>query len=158
MDLWQSDWFSLINKVNFNISLLHLPMRKSKQTLLSGCHSACPGYAPWLPRIVFQLSFERLWLPGNRSRLPSDIHKSHLILVDSSLLVPLGFSLRGYSPCVATRKRVWPHAWSSGKPYNLSGIEPNGLLWVALRLLASNKKDQPSPPDYLDQGDPPWPV
>jgi hypothetical protein len=40
MDLWQSDRFSLINIFNFNISLLQLPMRKNKQTLILGCHSA----------------------------------------------------------------------------------------------------------------------
>ncbi len=33
-DRWQSDWFSLINTINFNISLLHLPTRKSKKTLI----------------------------------------------------------------------------------------------------------------------------
>jgi hypothetical protein len=40
-DLWQSDWFSPIVTINFNISLFHLPMRKSKLTLILGCHSAC---------------------------------------------------------------------------------------------------------------------
>jgi hypothetical protein len=33
-NLWQSDWFSPIIIINFNISLLNLPMRKSKLTLI----------------------------------------------------------------------------------------------------------------------------
>ncbi len=61
-----------------------------------------------------------------------------------------------------------PPVWLSGEPSDLSGLEPDGLLWVVLRLLTSDYKNQPPPPDHLenhlsglDQGDPPcaiWPL
>jgi hypothetical protein len=81
-------WYSLIIIFISNSSLLHHPLRKSKLTLILGCHCARFWLVPWLLRIVFQLSFERLWLLGDRYSLLPDYHQNHLILVD--LAVPLG--------------------------------------------------------------------
>jgi hypothetical protein len=106
---------------------LQLPTRKSKHATILGCHAASFCQVPWLPRVVFQLSLERLWPPGNWSSLPSDHRENLLIWVDSSLIVPLGLSLREYS------------SWAvSG---NLSSFTPghhkNHLTLVDLSLMTS---------------------
>ncbi len=90
------------------------------------------------------------WPPGNWSSLPSDYHENHLIWVDSSLIVPLGFSFRKYSPWVAAGQSVQPPAWPSQELSSLSGLEPDDPLWLVLRLLSSNNKDQPPLPNCLE--------
>jgi hypothetical protein len=47
---------------------------------------------PWLFRVVFQLSLERLWLPLTRLSLPSDCPKNHVIWVDLVEAVPMDCS------------------------------------------------------------------
>jgi hypothetical protein len=69
--------------IKFNISLLHLPMRKSKQTLILGCHSACFRLSPsaaqsWIPTLIWVT--RTIWSSGPKPGCP------------------LGFSLREYSP------------------------------------------------------------
>jgi hypothetical protein len=86
-DLWQSGWFSPIITINFNISLLHLPMRMSKLTLILGCHSACFMVQSLGCLELFSNSYLSVF------GLPPDYHENQLIWVDSSLIVPLGFSL-----------------------------------------------------------------
>jgi hypothetical protein len=65
IDLWQSDQFSLINTIHFNISLL------------LGCHSASFRLGPLAARSCFPTW--AFWPPGNWSNLSSDYHKNHLI-------------------------------------------------------------------------------
>ncbi len=78
--LWQSDWFSLVSTINFNISLLHLPTRKSKQTLILDCPSACFWLGPlasqscfliliWASLAIRQLVQQPEWLSGEPSNL-----------------------------------------------------------------------------------------
>jgi hypothetical protein len=43
-----------------------------------------------------------------------------------------------------------PPTWLSWEPCDPSGLVPDSPLWVSLRLLASDKKDQPLPPDHLE--------
>ncbi len=77
---------------------LHLPssstLTMSKLILfrLSLCQFS--DVAPWLPRVVFWLSLERLWPPLTRSSLPPGHHENHLILACSKipLSVFLGLS------------------------------------------------------------------
>ncbi len=167
-DLWQWDWFSFINTIHFNISLSSTT--HEKKYACSFWLSLCLFSVSSLGRLeLFSNSHLSVFFlpPGNWSSLPSDYHENHLIWVDSSLIVPLSFSLREYRPWAAARQLVQPHAWPSREPSNLSGLEPDDLTWVDIRLLASDNKDQPRPfwssqePSNLSglyQDDPAWPV
>jgi hypothetical protein len=130
--------------------LLQLPMRKNKHALILGCHLASFQLVPWLPRVVSQPSLGRLWPPGNWSSLLSDYHENHLICVDMSLIVLLGFSLREYSPWAAARQLAEPLICPSIEPPNLSGLKPGDLTWIVLRLLASITRTCLPPLDRLE--------
>ncbi len=122
-------WFSpIIIIINCNISLPSTtPTRKSKHAcsyfrlslhLFSvrslGCLELFPTLI-WGSLATRQLVQPPIWL------------SYHLIWVDSSLLVPLGFRLREYSPWAATRQLVQPHGRPSWEQSNLSRLEPDDL-------------------------------
>ncbi len=134
-------------------------------TLVLGCHSACFWLEAWLPRSFSDSLFECLWPPGNWSSLPLDYHVSHLIWLNLSLVVPLGVSVREYSP--------WglpPLTWTSLLP----GHHKNHLIrvdsslmvpWASFETLSLRSTGpaspawsslEPSALSGLDQADPSW--
>ncbi len=64
------------------------PLQKSTLNLFSLSLHRFSDQVPWLPRVVFQLSLECLWLPLTRASITPIYHENHLIWVDSSLMAP----------------------------------------------------------------------
>jgi hypothetical protein len=88
---------------------------------------------PWLPRVIFWLSFELLWPPLPRSILQPGHCENYLIWVDSSLMAFLEFCL--------VFEWLWPLlmrfrllAWLSWKPSDLSGLDQDSPPWPSCRF------------------------
>jgi hypothetical protein len=71
--LWRTGFHYIIIFIINIIFLLILTLRKSKLILfrLSLCQFS--DWVPWLSRVVFQLSLERLWQPLIRSSIPHPV-------------------------------------------------------------------------------------
>jgi hypothetical protein len=126
------------------ISSLQPTLRKSKLRLSSKL-SLCLvlSRSPGCLRVIFRLSFVRLWPPGNRSSLPSDYQENHLIWVNSYPVVPLELSLvlsvfGNWSPSPASLPGHHENSLSlvlsvfgylSPIPASLPGHHENHLIW-----------------------------
>ncbi len=103
-------------------------------------------YGPWLSRVVFQLSPERLWSLLMQTSLPPDHEKNHLIWMDSSLMAPLELSLvlsvfghRSYGPAsppdCPENHLIWVDSIWTVPLYHHAGSFKNGLCLLFIILL-----------------------
>jgi hypothetical protein len=113
-------WYSLIIIINFNISLLHFPRRKSKLTLILGCRSACLELGPlaaWscFPTLIWKFfaTEQPVQPPVWLSQEPSDL---------SGLKSPFAFA--------------WENVALELLPGNLAGHNENHLVRVDTIVMA----------------------